>query len=59
MPRRPPQCRHLISVEDGAPSGQSKTIPSVSQLTQTTSNSRSMRACGAKLYDLSSTYSKK
>lgn len=35
MPRGAPQCRHLIGVEAGAFSSPSKTIPMVSQFTQT------------------------
>jgi hypothetical protein len=35
VPRGAPQCLHLIGVEGGAPSGQSKTMPRESQLTQT------------------------
>jgi hypothetical protein len=38
VPRGAPQCRHLISVEDGAFSAQSKMIPSPSQILQTILN---------------------
>jgi hypothetical protein len=37
VPRGAPQCRHFIGVDDGAFSGQSKTMPSPSQSLQTTS----------------------
>jgi hypothetical protein len=35
VPRGAPQCLHLICVEGGAPSGQSRTMPRESQLMQT------------------------